>query len=111
MTKLLKTIGRILFTGESEGFDDNESFNGDLDDDAIDVETLLNEDSSHDGSNETWTEENNNLYAEDKSDKSHVPFNGRKRGECNWCDCLCYIPKPGTTECICGHSKHSHIGL
>lgn len=33
-------------------------------------------------------------------------------GKCNYCSCKYYTPgQCGTTECKCGHSKHSHIGM
>lgn len=33
-------------------------------------------------------------------------------GKCNACDdCKFYTPASGTTYCVCGDSKHSHIGM
>lgn len=47
----------------------------------------------------------------DTPDDSNVSFHGRNLGECDKCECKFYTPKPGSSYCICGHSKHSHIGL
>ena len=48
---------------------------------------------------------------EKQGNGSNVSFEGRKYGECNYCDCHYYTPKSGTSECECNHSKHSHIGM
>lgn len=58
-----------------------------------------------------WNEENNNLFSQENSGSENIAMKGKKYGECHYCECRYYIPKPGTTECICGHSKHSHIGM
>ena len=111
MIDLLETIGEILSSGDNCSIDGNEIGNGAVDSNDIGDGLLGDENISTGGSDDLWNRENNNLYEKENADKSNISMKGRKHGECNWCGCLCYIPKPGTTECICGHSKHSHIGL
>lgn len=94
---------------------DADNFIGDADifdiEDIPDIEDPILEDPT-DPPNLSDTDTSGSFVEED-DDESHqnVSFKGRKHGECHWCGCTFYTPKPGTTECICGHSKHSHIDL